>query len=46
MADTPAKNQQQLRGLLHPIRDKALDELHIEPALPRGCSKGEPIAVN
>lgn len=46
MADMPAKDQQQLRGLLLPIRNKALDELHIEPALPRGYDKGEQVAVN
>ena len=46
LADMPKDKQEQMRNLLLPVRDKALDKLHIEPAYPRGYEKGEPIPVN
>jgi len=46
MSDMSSKDQQQLQALLRTRRDKALDELHIEPSLPRGYEKGEPVQVN
>lgn len=46
MAELPAQKQTQLRGLLQPLRDKALQSLYIEPSRPRGYPKGKPVPVN
>ena len=46
MAELPDNKQKQLRDLLHPLRDRALQSLYIEPAKPRGYGEGEPIPVN
>ncbi|UCC60918.1 MAG: hypothetical protein JSV02_03615 [Dehalococcoidia bacterium] len=46
LADMPKAKQEQLRELLLPLRDKALDQLHIEPTRPRGYESGEKVPVN
>ncbi|MBE0480954.1 MAG: MarR family transcriptional regulator [Dehalococcoidia bacterium] len=45
-SDLSDGQHEQLQSLIRIMRDKALEKLYIEPAVPIGVRTGEPVAVN